>query len=189
MSLRSGTGSRETPAMKLEALSKRRLLMLEHFSREQQPGGRRAARRPRHGRGSQAEAVDQDGATRRSARRASQSHDPARQRCVPRAVTPPPRPASLGLPSRCDPPETPSPSRLVRHSNNGIKKFDIRSSPSPPRRAQCRSPRRTGYAPRAPRASWGLSSTTTARSSTAPRPADGGSGRRGRSPPRTKPRE
>ena len=69
----------------------------------------------RHGRGSQAEAVDQDGATRRSARRASQSHDPARQRCVPRAVTPPPRPASLGLPTRCDPPETSS--RLVRHTN------------------------------------------------------------------------
>ena len=69
----------------------------------------------RHGRGSQAEAVDQDGATRQSARRASQSHDPARQRCVPRAVTPPPRPASLGLPTRCDPPETSS--RLVRHTN------------------------------------------------------------------------
>lgn len=57
-------------------------------------------------------------------------------------MTPPPRPASLGLPSRCDPPETPSPSRLVRHSNNGIKKLTPVAPPPypPPTRAVPFSP-------------------------------------------------
>ena len=49
----------------------------------------------RHGGGSQAEAVDQDRATRRPACGTSQSHDPARQRCVPRRGTRPRAPRLL----------------------------------------------------------------------------------------------
>ena len=49
----------------------------------------------RHGGGSQAEAVDQDRATRRPACGTSQSHGPARQRCVPRRGTRPRAPRLL----------------------------------------------------------------------------------------------